>query len=68
MRYLADLGINMETAEFLVPLEIVQAPALGEITRDGFIDGWMNIAGYGILSRRAKLSANARIAGLRPTQ
>ena len=45
MRYLADLGINMENAEFLVPLEIVQAPALGEITKDGFVDGWKNING-----------------------
>ena len=43
MKYLADLGINMESAEFLVPLEIVQAPALGEITKDGFVDGWKNI-------------------------
>jgi DCN1-like protein 1/2 len=45
MKYLADLGINMENAEFLVPLEIVQAPALGEITKDGFVDGWKNING-----------------------
>ena len=45
MKYLADLSINMENAEFLVPLEIVQAPALGEITKDGFVDGWKNING-----------------------
>ena len=45
MKYLADLGIDMETAEFLVPLEIVQAPALGEMTKDGFVEGWKNISG-----------------------
>lgn len=45
MNYLADLGINMESAEFLVPLEIIQAPALGEITKSGFVDGWQNIPG-----------------------
>lgn len=68
MKYLADLGINMETAEFLVPLEIVQAPALGEITRDGFVDGWKNVAGYGFLSMRVEPYANARIAVPRLTQ
>lgn len=45
MKYLGDLNVNMESAEFLIPLEIVQAPALGEITKDGFIDGWKKIEG-----------------------
>lgn len=45
MKYLGDLNVNMESAEFLIPLEIVQAPALGEITKDGFVEGWKNIAG-----------------------
>ncbi|KAI6245598.1 Defective in cullin neddylation protein 1 [Erysiphe necator] len=40
MRYLQDLGVNLETAEIFIPLEIVQAPGLGEITRIGFINGW----------------------------
>jgi DCN1-like protein 1/2 len=43
MKYLTDLGVNLENAEILVVLEIVQAPALGEITKDGFVDGWKAI-------------------------
>ncbi|RKF73702.1 Defective in cullin neddylation protein 1 [Golovinomyces cichoracearum] len=40
MKYLQDLGVNLETAEIFVPLEIVQAPGLGEITKSGFVNGW----------------------------
>ncbi|RXG42329.1 hypothetical protein VDGE_09602 [Verticillium dahliae] len=39
--YLTEtLGVNPENAELLVVMEIVQAPAVGEITRKGFVDGW----------------------------
>ncbi|KAE8450917.1 hypothetical protein EG329_005357 [Mollisiaceae sp. DMI_Dod_QoI] len=40
MTYLNDLGVNLENAEMLVPLEIIQAPSLGEMSKQGFIDGW----------------------------
>jgi DCN1-like protein 1/2 len=43
MLYFEDLGINLETVGFLVPMEIVQAPALGEITKEGFVGGWKRI-------------------------
>lgn len=43
MRYLKDLGIDLENAEILVPLEIIQAPALGEMSKDGFVEGWKKI-------------------------
>jgi len=43
MRYFEDLGIDLESVEFLVPMEIVQAPALGEIKKDGFVEGWKTI-------------------------
>ena len=46
MNYLQDLGVNLENAEILIPLEIVQAPTVGEITKEGFIEGWKNIPGY----------------------
>ena len=43
MRYLQDLGVNLDNAELLVPLEIIQAPALGEMSKEGFINGWKKI-------------------------
>jgi hypothetical protein len=43
MKYLKDLGLNLESAEILVPLQIVKAPALGEMTKDEFVEGWKAI-------------------------
>ncbi|KAK1485828.1 hypothetical protein CABS01_13522 [Colletotrichum abscissum] len=40
MAYLGDLGVNIENAELLVVMELLQAPSVGEITRKGFVDGW----------------------------
>ncbi|ERS97411.1 hypothetical protein HMPREF1624_05578 [Sporothrix schenckii ATCC 58251] len=40
MAYLTSLGLNPESGEVFVALELVQAPSLGEITRKGFVDGW----------------------------
>jgi hypothetical protein len=66
MKYLADLDIDMETAEFLVPLEIVQAPAFGEMTKDGFVEGWRNVAGYCFVPPIAGPCVDARILVPRP--
>lgn len=40
MKYLTSLGLNPESGEIFVALELVRAPTLGEITRKGFVDGW----------------------------
>jgi DCN1-like protein 1/2 len=41
MRYLTeDLKVNLENAEFLVAMEVVQAPGVGEVSRKGYVDGW----------------------------
>ena len=42
MGYLSEkLQVSLENAELFVVLELVQAPTVGEITRRGFVDGWM---------------------------
>jgi DCN1-like protein 1/2 len=40
MQYLTDLGLDLEKADILVPMEIVQSPGMGEMTKDGFVNGW----------------------------
>jgi len=40
MNYFGDLGVDIETAEVLVPVEIIQAPAMGVMTKESFINGW----------------------------
>ncbi|KAL5585151.1 hypothetical protein FOVSG1_014540 [Fusarium oxysporum f. sp. vasinfectum] len=41
MSYLTEkLQVNIENAELLVALELLQAPSVGVITRKGYVDGW----------------------------
>lgn len=40
IEYLESLDVNLENAEMFVVMELVQAPAVGEITRQGFVEGW----------------------------
>lgn len=40
MKYLQDIDVDLEGLESLAALEIVQAPTMGEIARDGFVNGW----------------------------
>jgi len=45
MQYMSELDVSPENVSFLILAEIVQCPAMGEMTRQGFVDGWTNI-GY----------------------
>ena len=41
MKYLQnDLKVNIENAELFVVLELLQAPSIGEISRQGYVEGW----------------------------
>jgi DCN1-like protein 1/2 len=40
MNYLTSLGVDLESCEQFIVLEIVQAPALGVVRKKGFVDGW----------------------------
>ncbi|KAF2011464.1 DUF298-domain-containing protein [Aaosphaeria arxii CBS 175.79] len=40
MKYLGDIDVSVEGLDFLVVSEIIQAPSMGEMSRQGFVDGW----------------------------
>lgn len=40
MKYLPDIGVDIEGLDALAAMEVVQAPAMGEMSREGFVDGW----------------------------
>ena len=40
MAYLQNLGASLEDVSFFILLDVVRAPSIGEITRQGFVDGW----------------------------
>jgi hypothetical protein len=41
MSYLEAIGVDTEGLDFLVVSEIIQSPAMGEMERDGFVNGWI---------------------------
>lgn len=42
MRYLTDLGVKLDEAVLLAVLTELNAPTMGELTREGFVNGWTN--------------------------
>lgn len=40
MKYLGDLDVKIDEITCLGVAELCKCPAMGEFTRDGFIDGW----------------------------
>lgn len=40
MKYLGDLEVKLDEITCLGVAELCKCPAVGEFTRDGFIDGW----------------------------
>ena len=41
MTYLQQLDVDLEGMDSLAVLEIIQAQTMGEITREGFVNGWL---------------------------
>ncbi|KAH7342800.1 Cullin binding-domain-containing protein [Rhexocercosporidium sp. MPI-PUGE-AT-0058] len=61
MRYLADLGIELENAEILVALEIIQAPALGEMSKEHFVEAWKKIGADSISKQQSYVAGQAKL-------
>jgi DCN1-like protein 1/2 len=40
MKYFMDTDVDLEGLESFAAHEIVQAPAMGEMSREGFVNGW----------------------------
>lgn len=40
MRYLGDIGVKLDEVVVLAVLTELSAPTMGELTREGFIEGW----------------------------
>ncbi|KAL1594243.1 Scaffold-type E3 ligase [Nothophoma quercina] len=41
MSYFEQLEVDLEGMDFLAVSEIIQAPTMGSITREGFVNGWV---------------------------
>ncbi|KAI0390398.1 DUF298-domain-containing protein [Xylariaceae sp. FL0594] len=40
MNYLQSVGVELEDASLFIAMELLKAPGIGEITREGFVNGW----------------------------
>ena len=40
MKFFEDIGVNAEDLDALATFEIIQAPTMGEMGREGFVKGW----------------------------
>ena len=43
MGYFEQLGVNLEGMDSLAVMEVIQAPTMGEIGREGFVEGWSSL-------------------------
>jgi hypothetical protein len=47
-RYCQDTEVSVEDITFLILSEIVQSENMGEIKREGFVDGWSQVKYVGV--------------------
>ncbi|CAI6341225.1 unnamed protein product [Periconia digitata] len=40
MNYFGELGVEFEDLDVLIASELIQAPTMGEMSREGFVNGW----------------------------
>ncbi|KAF2646361.1 defective in cullin neddylation protein 1 [Massarina eburnea CBS 473.64] len=60
MKYFETLGLNVEGLDVLVVSEIIQAPTMGEMSREGFIEGWTNAGCDTIAKQKAHIGSLAQ--------
>ena len=58
-RYLAAIDVSLEDISALIAQEVVQSPSMGEITREGFLNGWSTL-GCDTLDKQKTLIRNRR--------
>ncbi|KAF2111468.1 Cullin binding-domain-containing protein [Lophiotrema nucula] len=56
MKYLDAIGVNLEGLDSFAAMEIIQAPSMGEISRDGFVNGWAAVGADSIEKQKAHIN------------
>lgn len=60
-KYLNDISVSIEDIGMLAVSEIIKSPSMGEMSREGFVDGW-SAQGYALgLHVFCNLSADVRL-------
>lgn len=43
MKYFNDINVDVAAVDILIASEIIQSSSLGEMTREGFVNGWSSL-------------------------
>jgi DCN1-like protein 1/2 len=43
IRFMEEIGVELDEATVLVIAELLQAPVIGEFKKDKFVEGWSSI-------------------------
>ncbi|KAF1999878.1 DUF298-domain-containing protein [Amniculicola lignicola CBS 123094] len=60
MKYLNDINADPECLEYIAVAEIIQAPTVAEMTREGFVDGWSALGCDTISKQKAHVESLKR--------
>ncbi|KAL8714694.1 MAG: hypothetical protein Q9225_006542, partial [Loekoesia sp. 1 TL-2023] len=55
MHYLSDLGLSLDEPVVLAILTELNAPTMGELTREGFVDGWKRLRAPTLADQKSTL-------------
>jgi len=62
-KYLKDLDVGLEDVSCLVVFHAVRCETIGEIRKDGFINGWTELGRDTLAKQKAYINDNGRVLG-----
>ncbi|KAL5417650.1 hypothetical protein PMIN06_010386 [Paraphaeosphaeria minitans] len=57
MGYFEKLGVDLEGMDALAVMEVIQAPTMGELGREGFVEGWSSLNADTLDKQKAHLKS-----------
>ncbi|KAF2438333.1 DUF298-domain-containing protein [Karstenula rhodostoma CBS 690.94] len=57
MGYFEKLGVDLEGMDALAVMEVIQAPTMGEMSREGFVEGWSSLNADTLDKQKAHLKS-----------
>ncbi|KAF2429752.1 hypothetical protein EJ08DRAFT_634904 [Tothia fuscella] len=60
MAYFQAIGAELDDISCLIASEIVSCPTMGEITREGFVEGWKDVGGADSIDAQKRIIAMRR--------
>jgi DCN1-like protein 1/2 len=62
-QYFKDISVNLDDITCFIASQIVQCPSLGEITKDGFVNGWSDVNCETVAKQKTHIAACKKQVG-----